>query len=74
VVVVVPHSTEYWLTDATGVVRGTRLRAEFDDDAVAALKQRILRGEAGQLEGMISVVRDDGETIDSWDGPDQVGR
>jgi hypothetical protein len=69
-----PHSNEYWLTDATGVVRGARVRAEFDDDAIAALKERILTGDAGHLEGVISVVRDDGEIVDSWDGPEEVGR
>lgn len=67
-----PYSHDYWLTDLHGAVRGARVRAEYDDDALATLRRRILDGSTGPLAGVISVVREDGDVIDSWDGPAQV--
>jgi hypothetical protein len=69
-----PHVHEYWLTDAHGVVRDSNLRVPYDDDAVAALKAGIISGELGPFHGVISVVRDDGDVIDSWDGVEEVGK
>ncbi|HWK93201.1 MAG TPA: hypothetical protein VNR17_13165 [Luteimicrobium sp.] len=63
---------EYWIRDLTGDHRGTLVRAEYDDDAVAAIKGRIKSGEIGPFRGEISLVRSDGEVIETWDGPDQV--
>ncbi|MFC8733619.1 hypothetical protein ACFT5B_14280 [Luteimicrobium sp. NPDC057192] len=63
---------EYWIRDLTGDHRDTLVRAEYDDDAVAAIKGHLRSGEIGPFRGEISLVRSDGEIIETWDGPDQV--
>lgn len=67
-----PYVHDYWLTDVHGVVRGSRLRAQYDDDALAAERQRVALGATPDLAGCIYLMRDDGVVIDTWDGPAKV--